>query len=142
VSCLLALSTALTARAQAERRDSKDLDEVTPARFERATCGLGIGPRPQSTEPQTVSADIFTLKSEESNVSPCVTEALDSQSLVTRLLPGGRLLSLEQVAQHLAVEIQLVETLISEKALRVVRIGPNVRVRPEELTAFITGAEE
>ena len=55
-------------------RDSKDLDEVTPARFERATCGLGNGPEPQSSQPQNVSAELFTLKTEETDVSPCVTE--------------------------------------------------------------------
>jgi excisionase family DNA binding protein len=115
---------------------------VTPARFERATCGLGIGPRPQSSESQNVSAGIFTLKTEDSNVSPCVTETLDSQSFLTRLLPGGRLLTLNEVAQYLAVEIPLVEKLVSEKALRVVRIGPEIRVRPEDLKAFVAGAEE
>jgi excisionase family DNA binding protein len=89
-----------------------------------------------------VSPGLFTLKNAEPNVSPCVTETSDSQFLLTRLLPGGRLLTLKEVAQYLAVKIPLVEKLVSEKALRVVSIGPEVRARPEDLKAFVAGAEE
>jgi hypothetical protein len=115
---------------------------MTPARFERATCGLGIGPRLRSSEPQNVSGDTFTLKTEESNVSPCVRETLDPQPLLTRLLPGGRLLTLLEGANYLAVDSTLVEKLVAEKALRAIHIGPEIRVRPEDPKAFVSAAKE
>ncbi len=115
---------------------------MTPARFERATCGLGIGPEPESTVLQSASPGLFPLKNEKADVSPCVTNSSDSQFLLTRLLPGSRLLTLGEVANYLAVDRTLVEELVSEKALRVVRIGMEVRVRPEDLSTFLAGAEE
>jgi excisionase family DNA binding protein len=115
---------------------------VTPSRFELLTCGLGIGPEPESSEQQNVSTALFPLKNEKSDVSPCVTNFTDSQILLTRLLPGGRLLTLEEVANYLAVERTLVEKLVSEKALRVVRIGRELRVHPEDLKAFVTRCQE
>ena len=42
----------------------------------------------------------------------------------------------------MAVDTTLVEKLVVEKALRVLRIGPEVRVRPEDLKAFVASAEE
>jgi excisionase family DNA binding protein len=75
-------------------------------------------------------------------VSPCVTDSCDSHFLLARLLPGGRLLTLEEVANYLAVDKTPVEKLVAEKALRIIRIGPEVRVRPEELKVFVASAEE
>jgi excisionase family DNA binding protein len=115
---------------------------MTPARFERATCGLGIGPEPQSSEEQNASMALSPLKNEKSNVSPCVTNLSEAHSLLTRLLPGGRLLTLQEVANYLAVDQTLVEKLVAERAFRVLRIGPEIRVRPEDLQAFIASSEQ
>jgi excisionase family DNA binding protein len=89
-----------------------------------------------------MSPGLVTPKNAEVLVSACVTGTSDSQSLLTRLLPGGPLFTLEEAAQYLAVETALLEKLISEKALRVLRIGPEVRILPEDLKAFVAGAEE
>ncbi|MGO9829787.1 MAG: helix-turn-helix domain-containing protein [Myxococcaceae bacterium] len=75
-------------------------------------------------------------------MSRCATNPSESHPLLTRLLPGGRLLTLKEVAHYLAVERTLVEKLVSERTLRVVRIGTEIRVCPEHLKAFIAGAEE
>jgi excisionase family DNA binding protein len=101
-----------------------------------------MGPEPESSELQNVSTGLFPLKNEKPDVSPGVTNFSESQFLLTRLLPGGRLLTLEEVANYLAVERTLVEKLVSEKALRIVRIGAEVRVRPEHLRAFVARVEE
>lgn len=75
-------------------------------------------------------------------MSPCVTDFSETHPLLTLLLPGGRLLTLEEVTNYLAVDRTLVDELVSEKTLRVVRIGAEIRVRAEDLKAFIAGAEE
>ena len=89
-----------------------------------------------------MSTALFPLKNEKAGCVTLCHKSSDSQFLLTRLLPGGGLLTLEKVANYLAVERTLVEKLVSEKALRVVRIGPEVRFRPEDVKAFVERAEE
>jgi excisionase family DNA binding protein len=53
-----------------------------------------------------------------------------------------RLLTLDQVADYLAVTRSLVDDLVGSRALRVLRIGPERRVRFEDLEAFLRLAEK
>jgi len=53
-----------------------------------------------------------------------------------------RLLTLDQVADYLAVGLSLVDDLVGSGALRVLRIGPERRVRFEDLEAFLRLAEK
>jgi excisionase family DNA binding protein len=53
----------------------------------------------------------------------------------------ARLLRLEDVADRLAVSRSMAHKLIATGALRSVRIGRALRIRPADLEAFITGAE-
>ena len=53
-----------------------------------------------------------------------------------------RLLTLDQVADYLAVTPSLVDDLVGSGALRVLRIGPERRVRFEDLEAFLHLAEK
>lgn len=48
-----------------------------------------------------------------------------------------QLLTLQQVADRLQVSISTVRRLIDAGELRTVRIGRNLRVRPEDLRAYI-----
>ena len=48
-----------------------------------------------------------------------------------------QLLTLPQVADRLQVSMSTVRRLISDQKLKVVRVGRNLRVRPEDLEAFI-----
>ena len=52
------------------------------------------------------------------------------------------LLTLGAVADYLAVAVSVVERLAADGQLQVLRIGPERRVRPEDLQAFLGGAEE
>jgi excisionase family DNA binding protein len=52
-----------------------------------------------------------------------------------------RLLTLDQVADYFAVARSLVDDLVGSGALRVLRIGPERRVRFEDLEAFLCLAE-
>ena len=53
-----------------------------------------------------------------------------------------RLLTLDEVAQYLAVGRSLVDDLVGSGALRVLQIGPERRVRFEDLEAFLRLAEK
>jgi len=58
-----------------------------------------------------------------------------------------QLLTLQQVADRLQVSISTVRRLVDAGELRAVRIGRNLRVRPEDLAAYIeanveTGKED
>ena len=53
-----------------------------------------------------------------------------------------RLLTLDEVAQYLAVGRSLVDDLVGSGALRVLQIGPERRVRLEDLEAFLRLAEK
>ena len=53
-----------------------------------------------------------------------------------------RLLTLDQVADYLAVTRSLVDDLVGSGALRVLRIGPERRVRFEDLEGFLRLAEK
>jgi len=54
-----------------------------------------------------------------------------------------QLLRLDQVADRLSVSMSTVRRLVKEGRLTTVRIGPKViRVRPEDLEAFIREASE
>lgn len=92
---------------------------------------------------QGVSGRLSSLKQLEEDVSE---EPFGS----TELLPHGptvgqgqpeRLLMLDEVAHYLCVGMALVERLVTERTLRVVRIGSEVRVRPETLRHFLEAAE-
>jgi excisionase family DNA binding protein len=54
--------------------------------------------------------------------------------------PYPRLLRLEDIADRLAVSRSMAWKLIPHGHLRSVRIGRAVRVRPEDLEAYIAGA--
>jgi excisionase family DNA binding protein len=56
--------------------------------------------------------------------------------------PLPRLLTLQDVAELLAVDEEVVRSLANEKRLRTLRIGSGLRVRPEALRAFIEASEE
>jgi excisionase family DNA binding protein len=113
---------------------------VTPGRIELPTYGLGIGPPAMSKESQDVSVGFFTLTAPCDNVSGELTQRTESLPHVPTLVPAP-LLTLDQVAAMLAVGRVLVERLIGEGALRAIRIGPETRIRPEALQAFLEAAE-
>jgi excisionase family DNA binding protein len=48
----------------------------------------------------------------------------------------------EEVAELLRVKLEVVTQLAHQKALKVVRIGTERRVRAEDLSAFLAAAEE
>lgn len=50
---------------------------------------------------------------------------------------GGRLLRIEEIAQRLAVSRSMAWKLIAYGELRAIRIGRAVRVRPQDLEAYI-----
>jgi excisionase family DNA binding protein len=52
------------------------------------------------------------------------------------------LFPLEAVAEHLAVSLAVVEQLVVERAFPVLRIGPERRVRLEDLQAYLRRVEE
>lgn len=53
-----------------------------------------------------------------------------------------QLLTLQQVADRLQVSISTVRRLVDAGELRTVRIGRNLRVRPEDLAAYIEANTE
>lgn len=53
-----------------------------------------------------------------------------------------QLLTLQQVADRLQVSMSTVRRLVSAGKLKTVRIGRNLRVRPEDLAGYIEGAKE
>ena len=53
-----------------------------------------------------------------------------------------RLLTLDLVADYLAVGRSVVDDLVRTRALRVLRIGPELRVRFQDLEALLRGAEK
>jgi excisionase family DNA binding protein len=48
-----------------------------------------------------------------------------------------RLLTLDEVTAYLAVPLSVVEELVASRALRILRIGPERRIAPEDLAAFL-----
>ena len=70
-----------------------------------------------------------------------LTEPTKSLPFVHTLV-HQRLLTLDQVADCLAVVRFLVDDLVRTGALRVLRIGPELRVRPQDLEAFLRLAEK
>ena len=54
---------------------------------------------------------------------------------------GPPLLTLDDVARRLAVTVGVVEGLVKDGSLRVRRIGPELRVFPEDLRDFLRRAE-
>jgi len=59
-----------------------------------------------------------------------------------RTLVHQRLLTLDLVADYLAVGRSVVDDLVRTRALRVLRIGPELRVRFQDLEALLRGAEK
>ena len=53
-----------------------------------------------------------------------------------------QLLTLQQVADRLQVSMSTVRRLVSAGKLKTVRIGRNLRARPEDLAAYIERAKE
>jgi excisionase family DNA binding protein len=53
---------------------------------------------------------------------------------------SGRLLRIEQIAERLSVSRSMAWKLIALGHLRSVRIGRAVRVRPQDLEDYVTGA--
>ena len=53
-----------------------------------------------------------------------------------------QLLTLQQVAERLQVSMSTVRRLVDAGKLRSVRIGRNLRVRPEDLAAYIEEAKQ
>jgi excisionase family DNA binding protein len=70
-----------------------------------------------------------------------LTEPTKSLPFVHTLV-HRRLLTLDQVADYLAVGRPLVDDLVRTGGLRVLRMGPELRIRPEELEAFLRRAEK
>lgn len=64
-----------TEAGEAFAKTSESLGEVTPARFERSTCGLGMGPEPQSNELQNVSTRVFPLKRKRETGATTLSQA-------------------------------------------------------------------
>jgi len=54
----------------------------------------------------------------------------------------SRLLTFDDVADLLAVNVEVVRWLVGEKRLKTLRIGTELRVRPEALRAFLDASEE
>jgi len=52
-----------------------------------------------------------------------------------------QLLTLQQVADRLQVSMSTVRRLVDAGKLKAVRIGRNLRVRPEDLSKYIEGAK-
>lgn len=52
----------------------------------------------------------------------------------------ARLLTLAQVAEQLAVSLRTVERLVARGELAVVRVGRQVRVRPQDMDAYLDAA--
>lgn len=53
-----------------------------------------------------------------------------------------QLLTLQQVADRLQVSMSTVRRLVDAGKLKAVRIGRNLRVRPEDLAAYIEEAKQ
>lgn len=53
-----------------------------------------------------------------------------------------QLLTLQQVADRLQVSMSTVRRLVDAGKLKTVRIGRNLRVRPEDLAAYIEDAKK
>jgi excisionase family DNA binding protein len=66
-----------------------------------------------------------------------VDQTTDRQWHVPTHVPTHRLLSLAEVANYLVVPVEVVEELVAARSLRALRIGRELRVRPEELEAFL-----
>ena len=90
---------------------------------------------------QDVSGRLTTLKRSQAELSGVLTEPTKSPPCVHTLV-HERLLSLDQVADYLAVGRSLVDKLVRTGALCVLRIGPELRVRPQDLEAFLRLAEK
>ena len=104
------------------------------------SCDLAF--RKPSSEPgQHVSGGLTTLKTSQADVSEVLNEPTKSLPFVHTLV-HQRLLTLDQVADYLAVTRSLVDDLVGSGALRVLRIGPERRVRFEDLEAFLRLAEK
>ena len=91
---------------------------------------------------QGVAAALSSLSEAQADVSAVVDQTTDRQRRVPTHVPTHRLLSLAEVASYLAVPIGAVEQLADERAFRVLRIGKERRVRPEDLEGFLRSAEE
>jgi excisionase family DNA binding protein len=117
------------------------LISMTPTGIEPVTCGLGIGPPAVSKVGQGVSGEVFTLGGSSAAVSSMVSDVSKSLRRIPTHVPTP-LLTLDQVAAVLAVGRPLVEALVREGGLRVVRIGPELRVRPQALQAFLRASEQ
>jgi excisionase family DNA binding protein len=57
-------------------------------------------------------------------------------------MSNDQLLTLQQVAERLQVSMSTVRRLVDAGKLRSVRIGRNLRVRPEDLAAYIEEAKQ
>ncbi len=84
---------------------------------------------------------LSALSEAQADVSAVVDKTRDRQRPVPTFVPAHRLLSLGEVASYLAVAIEVVEELVAARSLRGLRIGREVRVRPEELEAFLRRSE-
>ena len=58
----------------------------------------------------------------------------------TAKLPMAALLRVAEVASHLSVSIRTVRRLIADGSVQIIRVGSAVRVSPEALSAYVTGA--
>ena len=59
--------------------------------------------------------------------------------MTTTPAPDKQLLTLEDACERLQVSEATIRRLVKDGELRVVRIGRAIRVRPEDLDAFIDG---
>ena len=90
---------------------------------------------------QGVAAALSPLSGSQADVSAVVDQTTDRQRPVPTYVPAHRLLSLAEVASYLAVTVEAVEELVAARSLRALRIGRELRVRPEELEAFLLRSE-
>jgi excisionase family DNA binding protein len=63
-----------------------------------------------------------------------------SKLLSTPKSPIAALLRVADVASHLSVSIRTVRRLIADGSLQFIRVGRAVRVSPEALSTYMTGA--
>jgi excisionase family DNA binding protein len=89
-------------------------------------CGSGMLPSLTETQGQ-VSGDVAGA-----------TKQLPRGPTVVQ----GRLWTLEEVAEYLAVPFDVVEELVRSSALRVLSLGRERRVAPEDLSALLENAKK
>ena len=120
----------------------KGLGEVVRSDPDRdRTCDLAFRNGSQSRQ-QEVSRAVSTLTASHADVSMVLTETRKSPPHVPAVGQADPLLTLLDVADCLRVSLAVVEDLVSRRALRALRIGPERRVRPEDLQLYLREAEE